>query len=518
MAGPDLGTYGEAPTLRPRTYSDPELPQLLPLPVRPSSSYEVRPKVQSHVQFDEEIIERMARRLGLDVDRHAEFRWIIRDCLLALNEDGWSCELVHEDLEFMHISSGETRTDHHVVELHKKMAERLIGASAELKAKQRDPHYQIRHLVFKAIMGERDVRGVCDPQMIHQILDLIDVNVKEEPHLIRRVKYTVEDAYFRMKKIGAHRVTVENCIDVQSLVVNLELDRAGFLKKISPSKLLYCVQCSIALGDVISTGCHDVLCNACAVDTHSTGHRQDHPMVFLEQAVCSECERKAALVRCQDCVDLFCYDCFQDTHRRGKRARHCVSLPTRTFCFECDSREAAYICVECEDALCTRCSARMHRQGARQNHTLFGLRKVAYNKKLFASNLDRLMGIIQRNVERSFDLSPWFIFYDASLAPYWYNFQLRVHVRADPGNLTRPPMEAESTASHAEDERPAHELEPDEQLQRGLPGATDLLSTHIAKYAAEGAVFDVPPPVHIRFQSAVTAGTAGISGRFGGGA
>lgn len=64
-----------------------------------------------------------------------------------------------------------------------------------------------------------------------------------------------------------------------------------------------------------------------------------------------------------------------------------------------------------------------------------------YNKKLFADNLDRLMGILQRNVERSYNLSPWFIFYDQALAPSWYNFQTHYLVRADPNNLTDPPIE-----------------------------------------------------------------------------
>merc|ERR1712110_208937 len=172
---------------------------------------------------------------------------------------------------------------------------------------------------------------------------------------------------------------------------------------------------------------------------HSSGHRQDVPLVFFEQAVCAECGLKASLVRCQDCVELFCYECFKKTHARGKRQRHCVSLPQRTFCSECDEREAAYICVETEDVLCTKCTARMHRSGARQNHTLFGLRKAAYNKKLFADNLDRLMGIIQKNIERSYPLSPWFIFYDQGLAPYWYNFQSHHQVRADPNDLMNPP-------------------------------------------------------------------------------
>merc|ERR1740138_921736 len=272
-------------------------------------------------------------------------------------------------------------------------------------------------------------------------MDSLDVNPQDEPYLIERIKVSVEDCYFRMNKVGAANITIDNCIDVESLVVNLELDRVGFMKKISPSGLLYCVECQTALGDVISAGCHDVLCNACAVETHSSGNRQDHPMVFIEQSVCAECCSKAALVRCQDCVELFCYDCFKQSHAKGKRQRHCVGLPSRTFCFECDQREASYICVECEDALCSKCSGNIHRAGARQNHTLFGLRKAAYNKKLFADNLDRLMGILQRNVKRSYNLSPWFIFYDQALAPSWYNFQSHYLVRADPNNLTDPPIE-----------------------------------------------------------------------------
>jgi hypothetical protein len=298
-----------------------------------------------------------------------------------------------------------------------------------------------------------------------------------------------------MRRIGGHHITIENCIDVESLIVNPQLDRIGFMKKISPSGLLYCVECQTALGDVISAGCHDVLCNSCAMETHSSGNRQDSPMVFIEQSVCAECGSKAALVRCQDCVELFCYDCFKQTHARGKRQRHCVSLPNRTFCFECDEREAAYICVECEDALCTRCSQKIHRSGARQNHTLFGLRKAAYNKKLFADNLDRLMGILQRNVERQFSLSPWFVFYDDALAPSWYNFQTHQLVRADPNDLMNPPEEEED-----DDEEPA-ELSPDEQMAKGLPGSTVLKETHTAQFSSKGACFEVPPALHVKYIS-----------------
>merc|ERR550537_9362 len=397
----------------------------------------------------------MAKKLGLDVHEHADFRWVIRDCLLALRDDGWNVHLREGDLEYVHSSTEETRSFHEITDLHRQLCERLLLTDMELKSKRRDTSYQIKHHVFLAIMGEKDVRGVTTPKLVHEVVDLLEISIQDEPYLLHRVKTSVEDAYFRMKEVGQHKIAVENCIDVEALIVKLELDRALFMKKVSPSGLLYCVECQTSLGDVISSGCHDVFCNTCAVATHSTGHRQDHPMVFLEQTMCSECEKKAALVRCQDCVELFCYDCFKATHSRGKRQRHCVGLPQRTFCYECDMREAAYICVECEDALCTRCSAKIHRAGARQNHSLFGLRRAAYNKKLFADNLDRLMEILQANVERSYSLSPWFLFYDTALTPSWYNFHTNESKKADPNNLMTPPG--------AEEDEDGQALSPEEQ-------------------------------------------------------
>lgn len=99
---------------------------------------------------------------------------------------------------------------------------------------------------------------------------------------------------------------------------------------------------------------------------------------------------KAADVRCMDDMENFCYDCFKATHCRGKRQRHCVSLPYRTFCSQFPECEASYICFETKEVLSTKAVARMRKSPARQNFTLFGLRKAAYSRKLFANNLDRL--------------------------------------------------------------------------------------------------------------------------------
>lgn len=45
------------------------------------------------------------------------------------------------------------------------------------------------------------------------------------------------------------------------------------------------------------------------------------------------------------------------------------------------------------------------------------------------------------------------------------------------------------------------EVPPEQQGDMKMAGATDLLSTHSAIKASEGAIFDVPPPLHIKFAS-----------------
>ena len=52
---------------KPRTHSDPDLPQLLPLPVRPHSSYQAKLQFKDQAQFEEKIVHAMAQKLGIDL-------------------------------------------------------------------------------------------------------------------------------------------------------------------------------------------------------------------------------------------------------------------------------------------------------------------------------------------------------------------------------------------------------------------------------------------------------------------
>merc|ERR1712118_600782 len=208
-----------------------------------------------------------------------------------------------------------------------------------------------------------------------------------------------------------------------------------------------------------------------------------HPAVFIEQTVCSECEMKSALVRDVDDMDLYCYECFKATHKAGKRLRHCLRLPQTTYCMEDEQEEAAYMCLETEEFLSAKSLSKMQRGGARTNLTIFGLRKAAYSKKLFADNLDRMLTIIERYAAEELPMTPWYVFWDDAFNPYWYNFFTREKIRADPYDLANPP----------ESDTPADQLRPEEQYSEQLPGATDIIRTHAAQMASKCAIFHVPP-------------------------
>ncbi len=124
---------------KPRTHSDPDLPQLLPLPVRPHSSYSAKLQFKEQSQFEEKIVHSMAHRLGLDLVKDAELRWVIRDCLLALKEEGWSVVLKGGgDLAYLQVATEESRSFHPAVEMHRQLAERLLLQKAHMAGKNND--------------------------------------------------------------------------------------------------------------------------------------------------------------------------------------------------------------------------------------------------------------------------------------------------------------------------------------------------------------------------------------------
>ncbi|CAE7288935.1 unnamed protein product, partial [Symbiodinium necroappetens] len=59
-----------------------------------------------------------------------EFNWVIRDCLLSLRDEGWTCQVRSGDLEYCYKYKDETRPYHPIAEAHRKLAERLMASQS----------------------------------------------------------------------------------------------------------------------------------------------------------------------------------------------------------------------------------------------------------------------------------------------------------------------------------------------------------------------------------------------------
>eukprot|EP00921_Rhytidocystis_pertsovi_P002903 GHVQ01004867.1.p1 GENE.GHVQ01004867.1~~GHVQ01004867.1.p1 ORF type:complete len:1764 (-),score=219.36 GHVQ01004867.1:383-5464(-) len=372
----------------------------------------------------------MARLLLVDPVIHPELAWTIRDCLLALEEEGWSLRIQGPDVAFVRrLNDGSAkesvRSTVKTVELYKELSRRLINHKADVRRLRKHDLHVGREMIFEALTNAQDVREVCTPELLEGLMGYLGGDSRAEPYLVGRVKTTMEDAFFRSREEGKHLLTLTNCIDMQSLLCHLQLDRAELLKRVSTTGLLVCVECRQKLADFGCATCHDFLCNYCFYELHKAGNRLDHQGVFVEQFVCSECESRRAIIRCEDCCDLFCFECFRASHLTTKRGKHGVTLAEIQFCHECDDNPATFACQECENIMCRQCCRDIHRKGARQNHSIFGLRQAVNSKKLCANNFATVRRVLDQNVKKVFSLSPWYKFFNDQLKPYWYNFDTK---------------------------------------------------------------------------------------------
>jgi hypothetical protein len=372
--------------------------------------------------------------------------WIIRDCLITLHEHGWGCSLLErgeeKDVVLVNLSSGEKRSDHEILLAYRELVRRIRFESSKLANLRRDSSYQIREIILDRLRKVRDPRYVSRPSTIEGILKLLRIDIVCETFLVQIVKEEVDASFFQMIQAeGPEYVTVDTCFSVEQLMTRIALERMRNFKRISPSGLLFCVECKYRLADGSCAECGDCLCASCHSRLHAKGNRRNHLFVLLEQVVCANCAVKSADIRCNDCGDLFCRSCFTSTHDKGKHLKHCVQLAVPVFCLNCELEEARIICLECFDALCLKCSNRIHRSGMRQEHALFGIQRIAYPKKLFASNIGDIVKILDRILTTP-SRGNWYLFFDENSGPFWYNFVTRKTVPTTIEDMNLRPEES----------------------------------------------------------------------------
>jgi hypothetical protein len=85
----------------------------------------------------------------------------------------------------------------------------------------------------------------------------------------------------------------------------------------------------------------------------------------LQSKLCSECNERHAIRKCEQCGDQFCTKCYKTTHALGQRRHHTYKLLGPKDCNECESLLAIRFCVACDENFCDGCWRRLHSHGKR---------------------------------------------------------------------------------------------------------------------------------------------------------
>ena len=404
--------------------SEPETKRLVAAIPRPSSSYD---PVQVHVDpvaFDADVIYGLAKVLGVELDSQLNIQWIVRDCLLRLQEEQWVVQVIstgsNSGILLKHERTGEERGTNEIVEIHRQLAERIKYDLKILEAARLDPIYKVKEAVYNPFLCVKECTRACSPELVNLIFQLLGIDLCQELYLVQVVKDQIEGSFLDMMDAGgSHLITVDTCIEMEEFVVRIALERVRFIRSTTEAGLVFCVNCKLLLADGICAACADCLCSACQVALHKHGSRLDHQFVFFEQCVCAECEEQAAVVRCVDCCDLFCRKCFRATHKVGLRTSHSVQLPMTAICYHCRCAEASVACKPCGELFCGKCSDRIHIRSS-SNHTLSSVRKACYSRKAFSTNFESLLAIVQQREQMAW--SGWLEFFDENGRVEWYNF------------------------------------------------------------------------------------------------
>lgn len=98
------------------------------------------------------------------------------------------------------------------------------------------------------------------------------------------------------------------------------------------------------------------------------GEEEDEEDERQSKTICSECNERHSIKKCNECGDGFCTICYKQTHASGARRNH-TFVPTGLIdCTECEAKLAERWCVACDESFCDSCWRKVHSRGNRRFH------------------------------------------------------------------------------------------------------------------------------------------------------
>jgi len=381
----------------------------------------------------------IAEMIGMDIKNEPQFLWIAEEASRAAVPPDWK-ELVNEDGEtlYYHTRSRKLQKEHPLILRYKEIYWKARGFSKRLETADVSDDMDKTDVKFSAIIAEvlgRASKGLppATPENCEGLAKIMAIDSTKEFFMFRVLKQTLE-AY------------VEKKLDLASLTQDLK-DPLGFLREIrrkqnqvdvirKPTSIVMCQECEKKAAVVKCEQCKDYFCQDCFNSTHATGKRRAHITSDVEQLVCAAYEDRVATCQCVQCGLFYSDEGFMFVHAydaaRPDLRNHLKRVINGLVCLECEHFNASVLCEDCVDLFCTECFIKLHRKGKRRQHVHLTIDNTG---QIFRGGFlvpPEEAQVLTDRARSTIESGPWVPFRDDTLNVFWYHLIDKLTVTQSP--------------------------------------------------------------------------------------
>jgi hypothetical protein len=366
--------------------------------------------------------------IGMDVVNEPQYMWIAEEAARADLPLDWK-ELHNEDGEtlYYHTTRKSLQKEHPLIERYKKIYQKKRGymklvQQGDTGDVSESPSYKLNDIISQVINRASQGKPPSEPRIILGLAELLNVDPKKEFYLVRCIKQTLE-AYVE-KKFELSTFLMDLREPVEFLrQIRKKQNQVDVIRK--PNSIVMCQECEKKAAVVKCEQCKDFFCQDCFNGTHSTGKRRAHITSDVEQLVCAAYEDRVATCQCVQCGLFYSDEGFLYVHAfdasRPDLRRHLKRVINGLVCLECEHYNASVLCEDCVDLFCTECFIKLHRKGKRRQHVHLTIDNTG---QIFRGGFlvpPEEAQVLTDRARSTVETGPWVPFRDDDLKVYWYH-------------------------------------------------------------------------------------------------
>lgn len=383
-----------------------------------------------------EMVVGIAEMLGMDLVNEPQFLWIAEEASKAEQYkellQHWR-EMVNEDGETLYYNMVDRKLqkEHPLILQYKEIFYKARSYQKRLERGEtgdavEEPKTKLDAITAEALNRASERKPPATPKIVEGLARILGVDQSSEYFLVRCIKQTLE-AY------------IEKQFDLGDLIQDLK-DPIDFLRQIrkkqnqvdvirKPTSIVMCQECEKKAAVVKCEQCKDFFCQDCFNSTHATGKRRAHITSDVEQLVCAAYEDRVATCQCVQCGLFYSDEGFMYVHAfdaaRPDLRNHLKRVINGLVCLECEHYNASVLCEDCVDLFCTECFIKLHRKGKRRQHVHLTIDNTG---QIFRGGFlvpPEEAQVLTDRARSTIETGPWVPFRDDSLNVYWYHLVTR---------------------------------------------------------------------------------------------